>query len=106
MGKGDLSAGHGVSQQHAGREGVLGIGQAECFDLSFNTTPEFMLDGMVMDLDYRPFRYWQNTHWDRGSHSFPFHVCIHALPGLREQHWAWHVCRCRERWCSGVIAYA
>lgn len=58
QGEGGLSAGRGVSQQRAGREGALGVGQAERFDLSFSAPPEFMLDWEgLMGLGYSPFPY-------------------------------------------------
>lgn len=85
--EGDLSAGHGVSQQHAGREGVLGVGRAERFDLSFNTTPEFMLDWEGDGFRLQSFPVLTDNPLGQGC-LFPFHLCIHALLGqevLREE---------------------
>lgn len=85
-GKG-VSAGCGVSQRHAGREGVLGVGQAECFGLSFNTPPEFMLDWEGDGFRLQSFPVLTDNPLGQGC-PFPFHVCIHAPPGqevLREE---------------------
>lgn len=86
-GEGDLLAERGVSQQHAGREGVLGVGQAERFDLSFNTTPEFVLDWEGDGFRLQSFPVLTDNPLGQGC-PFPFHVCIHALLGqevLREE---------------------
>lgn len=82
-GEGDLSAGRGVSQQQAGREGALGVGQVERFDLSFNTTPEFMLDWEGDGFRLQSFPVLTDNPLGQGC-PFPFH----ALPGqevLREE---------------------
>lgn len=85
-GEGDLSAERGVSQEQAGREGALGVGQVERFDLSFNTAPEFMLDWEGGGFRLPSFPVLTDNPPGQGC-PFPFHVCIHALPGrevLRE----------------------
>lgn len=78
--EGDLSAGHGVSQQCPGSESVLGVGQTECFDLSFNSTPEFMLDWEGDGFRLQAFPVLTDNPLGQG-HPFPFHVCIHGLLG-------------------------
>lgn len=87
--EGDVSAGHGVSQQHAGREGALGVGRAERFDLPFNTTPEFMLDweGGGFRLQFSPVL--TDNPLGRGC-PFSFHVRIHVPLG-QEVHVQIHV---------------
>lgn len=78
--EGDFSVGHGVSQQHPGRESELGVGQAECFDLFFNSTPDFMLDWEGEEFQLQSFPVLTDNPLGQG-HPFPFHVCIHGLLG-------------------------
>lgn len=67
-----------MSQQWAGREGKLGVVQAERFDLSFNTAPAFMLDREGDGLRLQSFPVLTvNPQGQRCP--FPFHVSIHAL---------------------------
>lgn len=106
--EGDLSAGHGVSQQCPGSESVLGVGQAECFDLSFNSTPEFMLDWEGDGFRLQAFPVLTDHPLGPG-HPFLFHVSIQGLLGqevLRERRALSTACLQKPGWCSGVMAYA
>lgn len=68
-----------MSQQRAGGAGTLGVGQAEGFDLSFNTAPAFVLDREGDGLRSQPFPVL--TINPRGQRCpLPFHVSIRALP--------------------------